>query len=297
MTDRVQLDHVLIDVDFLDKPKVVALMARYGHVSALFLIQVMATLSKATNAEMDVYAAYGLGAKFFIPLDQAKTIVDHCVKEEMLSLNGELLTQRRVAEDQEKCAVARARKAENQRLYRERQRLLLEDNNVIDNAIHEESASPVTDTDTVTDTEDLNKNSLPKTITEICARPENLTKPEIELWVIAGKAFPPDESDKPWRKSASYISHRRRPLRDFPNIWISHKELFDALKIYDSKGLSPDEWLKCFADCETRAKSAVVSGKPPDRLPTPSWLSSFILDGVLEQHLRDLKINEVRRRQ
>lgn len=162
--ERVQLDHVLLDVDFLCKPKVVALRARHGHVSALYLIQILATLSNATNAEMDVYGAYGLGAMFEISIDNAKAIVEHCVKEKMLSLNGEILTQRRVAEDQEKLAARRKRDSDSSKAYRNRLRDTAHQTDASTDDSIENIITPVTVTDPVTgiESKDLKKNSKPK---------------------------------------------------------------------------------------------------------------------------------------
>lgn len=144
MADKVQLDYALLDVDFFDKPKTVALMGRFGHISALYLIQVILTLSKATDAVMDVYAAYGLGSRYGISIELSKEIIAYCVKENMLSLQGETLTQQRVAEDQERLAEKRRKDAEYQKQRRQGKRR--------DDVENDQAPVPVTVTDT-----DINK--------------------------------------------------------------------------------------------------------------------------------------------
>lgn len=151
MTDRAQLDYALIDVDLLTKPKVVALMARFSPLIGLYYIQLILMLSKATNAEVDVYAAYGAGLAFGVDIETAKLVVAYCVEKEMLQLEGDVLSQRRVIEDQERLARKRKKNRNGQEAFRNR----LQESG--DNRLE------IDDPDTVTVTEDINKkeNSQP----------------------------------------------------------------------------------------------------------------------------------------
>jgi hypothetical protein len=169
MAERVQLDYILLDCDFLNKPKIVALSSRYNYVAVLYYIQILCALSRATNAKMDIYAAYGMANQFEISKADAKEIIEYCIKNKLLQCEDDVITQSRVAEDQEKLAEARKRRNEAQEKYRlkkeaeeksrldelERLKKLSCDNHII----IENTITPDTDTITDTDTE-YNNNKL-----------------------------------------------------------------------------------------------------------------------------------------
>lgn len=50
---RAQLKHVLLDVDFLNNPKIRTLKTKFGQLAQLCLIDVYSAMSKATNAVID----------------------------------------------------------------------------------------------------------------------------------------------------------------------------------------------------------------------------------------------------
>lgn len=138
---RVQLSHVLIDVDFFDKPKIIALGEKLGQPAIHLLIRIYAAMSKATDAEIDVscieYLARIIGFK------DLTDFLDYCLERGILceGSHPSMLTNVRVIEDQEKLAKNR----EESRLRQEKMR----DKRVT-------NALPTRLPDTVTDTEDLN---------------------------------------------------------------------------------------------------------------------------------------------
>lgn len=291
MSEKVQLDHVLLDVDFLDKPKIVALMTRYGHVSALFLIQVMATLSKATNAEMDVYAAYGLACKFSISIEDAKAIVAHCVKEGILNLQNEILSNTRVTADQEKLAAARKRKADNQKAYRERVNSNPGDGHVTIT----EMVTPVTATvtDTVTDTEQYKEIVSRSDVHSESETPPNLDDANRDLWGLSMRCFAPIVGNEPFLKTNAYIQNARRPLKVWPRLWLSQRQVFEIMQEYDSRGLEKSEWERCFNRAQADVGTAMDKGQKPETSKCYQWLIGYILEealGIKKQELINKKI-------
>jgi hypothetical protein len=99
---RAQLDHLLLDVDYFDKPKVKAAIFKFGPIAALLLIRVDCLLSRATNALIPRDAARGAAYELRIDSDLADKILDFAISTEMLQGDSENLTSARVAEDQEK---------------------------------------------------------------------------------------------------------------------------------------------------------------------------------------------------
>lgn len=108
MKSRAQLDHVLLDVDFFDKPKARALLFKFGPLAQLYLIKLYAALSRATNAIISQDAALGIAWELRIE-SGALEILDFCISEEMLERVEGGISSARVAEDQEKLANARER--------------------------------------------------------------------------------------------------------------------------------------------------------------------------------------------
>jgi hypothetical protein len=106
---RDQLSHLLIDVDFLDKPKVKALLHRFGPLAQFYLIKIYMALSRATDAEMSIDAAKGLAWEIRLE-DEADAILECLLEQEMLhSPRAGIISSERVAKDQEALAESRER--------------------------------------------------------------------------------------------------------------------------------------------------------------------------------------------
>lgn len=107
MSERAQLDHVLLDVGFFVDDKIVELEEEYGELAQLFLVKVLAMMSAATNGEISFAAARGVRGRT-IEKDKAQEILEFCVKRGILSQTTEgLLTNSRVQKDQESLAKQR----------------------------------------------------------------------------------------------------------------------------------------------------------------------------------------------
>lgn len=100
MSDRVQLKHLLIDVDFFDKPKARALLHKFGPIAQLYLVRLYAALARATKATISIDAALGVAWELRIE-KEALEILEYCIKEEMLERSSDHISNSRVASDQE----------------------------------------------------------------------------------------------------------------------------------------------------------------------------------------------------
>lgn len=99
---RAQLKHLLLDVNFKDKPKVIELEAVHSPLARLLYIDIQATMSAATNARISKRVPLVLGARIGLSPEQVNTIIEYCIQNEMLIEEDEQLTSKRVIEDQEK---------------------------------------------------------------------------------------------------------------------------------------------------------------------------------------------------
>ena len=143
--ERAQLNHCLKDVDFYYKPKTIELFQLYGHAGFTFLDGIIALCSRATDAVITLTTVEGFASMFRIK--NWSEILEHCLNNGLLQKQGDLITNSRGIEDQEKLAKTRKDALERQQKYKNK------DNN---NAL----ATRCPDTDTVTDTERSKKEMV-----------------------------------------------------------------------------------------------------------------------------------------
>lgn len=133
---RVQLDHALIDVDFLHKPKIIALVSRFRHEAVTFMLEVICQTSRATNGEINIDTIAGFSKMFQI--EKWEEILSYCLEQKILTeILPKTFINERVIRDQEKLALKRDKERQRQKRHRDK------------------TVTP--DTDPVTDTEDLKK--------------------------------------------------------------------------------------------------------------------------------------------
>lgn len=119
---RVQLDYLLLDVNFLHKPTVRALRYKFGWISVLWLIECYALMSRATNARIDDDAALAVAQDFGIlngtELIEHALRVDEDHKEGLMRREFGKLSNIRVATDQENVSVKREKWRDKKREQR-----------------------------------------------------------------------------------------------------------------------------------------------------------------------------------
>lgn len=152
--NRVQLDHLLIDVDFFDKPKVRALIYKHSQLSALLYMRWLMLMSRATNALVTRDALFSIAKEVLSGMGTAiatpESVLSYCLKTEMLTqVSDDSFTNERVVKDQESCAIKREAAAKRQEKFKSKDTPTV-------------NALPTRLPDTVTDTEDLNTEDLKK---------------------------------------------------------------------------------------------------------------------------------------
>lgn len=136
---RVQLKHVLLDVDFYDKPKIRALSFKHKKISAGWLSHCYMQMSRASDAVVDRDCLEALAVEWGIP--NFDEVLQYCIANKLIHQSGSGYSNTRVEEDQEACAEKREESLKRAARFRDRQRS-------VTNALR--TRTP--DTDTVTDT-------------------------------------------------------------------------------------------------------------------------------------------------
>lgn len=78
---RAQLKHVLLDVDFLNNPKVRSLKTKFGHISQLCLIDIYSAMSRATNAVIDKDCIEAIISEYEVKIE----FLDYCLEKGLIS--------------------------------------------------------------------------------------------------------------------------------------------------------------------------------------------------------------------
>lgn len=87
-----------------------------------------------------------------------------------------------------------------------------------------------------------------------------------------------------------YVSLQRRPLKKYPDLWMSIPELEEVLAKY--KDLKPEHRIECFKRAERKYREAVQTRKQPAvHVSAADWLVSFIYKDMLEE-LRQLNYHQ-----
>jgi len=293
---RAQLDHLLLDADFFDKPKPRALIFKFGPISQLFLIRIYATLSRATNAEISLDTALGIAWELRIE-EQAKSIIDFCIDQEMLLISSTgLITATRVIQDQERLYQTREKWKDRQGKSR----------------VVVTRDTTVTPPETLIVSTDLSRVTLSKSVnTEILNTEDLNNKKENSQPVPPPYNLPPDEpptdeadalaleklespQGKDWANSSVFMNTGRRPMKDYPEIWLSPPELADIIRDWQASNIPPDKWRKGFKTAQARLKTQAINGKPPQRTNVYNWLMGFGRNDLIEETIKDTRLQRVK---
>jgi len=169
VSERAQLKHVLLDVNFFSKAKVIELgeeFGEYGELAQLFLIKVLALMSSATDGKVSRVAARGCRGS--IPKDIAEKVIEFCIHRQIFEdLNNGEITNSRVRDDQESLfkEQERWRKAKSKE----------KDPTVIPAGIPEEGARLSEDLKT----EDLKTEDHKNNCQRVLQLPKSLDRPDV----------------------------------------------------------------------------------------------------------------------
>lgn len=262
---RVQLDHLLLDVDFFSKPTILAFQFKFGDLAVLSLVKVLCSISRATNANIDPDVAYALGL--------SKEALEYCIEKKILVTERGLISNTRAIEDQEK--LCRAQESWKKSKGRHK------DSNSIPNGIHVEIHRSLNTE--ILNTEDLNKdleNSRPIPQPEISPEDHELNFANQQLVDPNTRAYV--------RNSSAFMSTGRRPLIKYPELWLTPHELRDVFSFAVEAGLPKQRLDKLFKPVAAWAKGKITSGLPPDRINAFGALTGW----GLQEAVKTLKVSK-----
>jgi hypothetical protein len=114
---KAQLRHLLLDINFKDKAKVIDLEESFCPLARLLFIDVLCAMSGATEGKITRATIRHLGKRIALKLPKIEDIIDFCVKTEMFFEVDNFLTNERVLKDQQSLQNKRNNALERQRKY------------------------------------------------------------------------------------------------------------------------------------------------------------------------------------
>ena len=127
----------------------------------------------------------------------------------------------------------------------------------------------------------LNNNIINNNIKEYTPPPAEVSESKFEE--IAEQAFEPDESK--YQSDNRFINAGLRPLKKYPNIWLTKFELIDTLQNYENVGIPIDSrefHHLAFKNVEAKLLRYIQDGKTVKNVSCYSWLNGFALNETLE---------------
>lgn len=122
--ETVQLKHILLDVDFYDKPKVKALAYKHGQLAVHLYVRWLTLMSRASNALVTRDALGAIAHEVGFHEEAFSEILTYCINTGMLfESEDKEISNSRVLQDQLSCAVKRKEAKERQSKYRENKRV------------------------------------------------------------------------------------------------------------------------------------------------------------------------------
>lgn len=94
---------------------------------------------------------------------------------------------------------------------------------------------------------------------------------------------------EPWEKTNDFILLGRRPMKNYPDIFMTPGDLAQVIKIYDDN-LKGENWKPMFLQCEAEIKTQMAKGIKRERISALKYLTTFCLETALRLKNERVKI-------
>lgn len=144
---QAQLRHVLLDIDFRNKPKVIDLQQEYGALARLLFIDMLSAMSGSTNGGIKKTTIIHLGVPLEIFIEKIEAIINYLLQNQMIFQKNDFYFNSRVLKDQISLGAKRANTSERVKKFRDRKRVT----DTFQDGYKTVSSDPVSVSDTVLD--------------------------------------------------------------------------------------------------------------------------------------------------
>lgn len=99
-----------------------------------------------------------------------------------------------------------------------------------------------------------------------------------------------------WTNTNAFINIGRRPMKKYPEIFLTQGELAQAFRLWDGK-IPRSEFWRVFQKALTRVRTHMRDGrKTADQIDSASWLTSFCYQDVLTELEKETRLQNQRAR-
>jgi hypothetical protein len=116
------------------------------------------------------------------------------------------------------------------------------------------------------------------------------THPDPRIEKHLKSAFDSPSGKLAWEKSNAWMIARRRPLKNYPLVWMTDSELALALEELQKYNLSPKE---LFTKLNQRIEQKTLEGKKADTLSGYQYFG-YVLNEILEVEIKTERLRRVR---
>lgn len=263
-TGGAQLAYIRFDTDFFDKPKVKAFLQKHGQENVNLFVRILCAIGRASDGRINRDCADAL--IYDARIDNAKgwEVITYLLENELLTGTPTKISNPRVQDDSQ--ALARKRSATNARVRKHRE-------------VKKAQRA------------DEKLEQVVEAVKSETAKVELTGDKHIDL--ARRKLVSEVEGDADWKTDNRYMLAGRRPMRDYPLVWLSEMELAEISKRLDASEIPPD----CYKDLFLRAQGLLVTkaanGENTKNVAVYNWLTGFLFNDVLEQTIKTNRLAKV----
>lgn len=281
-----QLDYIRLDTDFFDKPKIKGLCHRHGQEAVGFLLRLLCSMGRATEGAIGRDAWEAIGIEGNLDPKRAEMFVIYCLEQKILAGDLEHLTNSRVQDDQ--TALERKRGAGKERVRQYRQR-----HKDAPSFADEGSDAPVApqNSQSITEPPPVATVAYLPRATPRLVEPERQEKFDLSdpnMAIALEKLEAP--TGQSWMNDNRYIGASRRPMKDYPALWLTPHELADVIKKLESSHIPVQGYKDLFLKAEARLKTYAGQGRSTQGVSVYNWLTGFLFDELLERTIKEARL-------
>lgn len=282
-----QLDYIRLDTDFFDKPKVKGLAYRFGQGAVSFLLRLLCSMGRATDGTISRDAWEAIGADATLDPNTAETIVLYCLENQILEGDISYLTNARVQEDQDALTKKRGSTRTRVKACRARQRELTvvapPEITAVQSysPLRRESREAVTSAPPAPHFEPL--RAVPMT-----AKSEEFSTDDPNMVIALEKLEKP--TGQPWTLDNRFVGAGRRPMKDYPTIWMTPPELADVIKKLEESQIPVQAYKDLFLKAEARLRTYDTQGRSSQNVSVYNWMTGFLFDELLERTIKETRL-------
>lgn len=272
-----QLDYIRLDTDFFDKPKIKALLYKFGHEGLIFFIKILCQVGRSTDCKLNEEQCAALAFESQMPTEKTEEFFSYCLERGLLDGTRTELSNSRVRDD----VAALEHKRSKARQRQQRYRAVSEEERGEQQEKHRETpivpsvAGPKIELQPV----DVAKEDQ-----------SSFDTSDPHLQTALTKLETPEGQD--WTLDSRFVNASRRPLKKFPLIWLTPHELADILKRLEQSQIPKNKYKDLFLKAEARLKTQKTVGRNGVFVSAYNWLAGFLMDEVIEQTIKEKRLEK-----